>query len=376
MRRKNTQKVVPMSKKAFFCAISLLLACPAAAQDSARIPDDFDPLEERFKIEAAFIPNYRDMMRDVVSALGQYARDNNPDFLVFADGGLDLLTRGEWENNLDDLHRAEKSGAKTDDEKFLLKLFSPEHPIPEGTPIRRYIQALNGVVLKNRVCSGKTGVPTPAVRQIIDEYGLTVIGVEHCPTAKQRAAAKNSALLKKSPVHVDSDAADAFDAVSAPENETADNVVSPAKAKNMLVLTNTRRFSDKDLLIKTLADTNFDLLVVDPFFKSNIALTKDDVKELQTKKIGSKRLVFAVLNVAVAEDTRPYWEKGWKPRDPAWLRFASKDDPDKIVVDYWNPDWKRIVGIYFRGIMELGFDGVVLQGLDHHKTYERIIPID
>ena len=158
--------------------------------------------------------------------------------------------------------------------------------------------------------------------------------------------------------------------------ENPANIDSVAKVRNMLILTDTRNFTDKGLLIKALGDTNYDMLIIDPFFRFSIPFTKADVKELQTKKVGAKRLVFAVLNMAKAQDTRPYWEKTWKQGDPAWLRFQSKTDPSGIIVDYWNPAWKRILGVYFKSIMDLGFDGIVLQGIDEHKTYEKIIPIN
>lgn len=367
-----------MIKAAYFYIVSLALGLvfPATAQE---MPENYDPLEEQMKIEGAYVPNYRELMRDVIVALGQYARENKPSFQIIIDGGQDLLARGEWENDLDDLHRAEIAGAQSDDERFLLKLFSPEHPIAIGSPIRRYISVVNGLLVKNQICSGAKGKLSPQTKKIVDDYGLSVIDIEHCSSEKEKKNALLELAGKKIPVHADTDKTAAFDSI--PENqepflENPANIDSVGKVRNMLVLTNTRKFADKDLLIKTLGETNYDLLIVDPFFKHSIPMTKEDVKELQTKKIGSKRLVFAVLDVSKAQDTRLYWEKTWKQGSPVWLRFQSKTDPSGIIVDYWNPAWKRILGVYFKSIMELGFDGIVLQGIDEHKRYERIIPIN
>lgn len=343
------------------------------------MPEDFDPLEERFKIEGAYIPNYRELMRDVIVALGQFARENKPDFQIILDGGQSLLTRGEWENNLDDLHRAEMAGAQSDDERFLLKLFSPEHPIAAGSPIRRYISVINGLLVTNQVCSGATGKLSAGVEKVVREYGLSLIGAEHCRSEQEKKEAQLALARQKIPVHADTDKTALFDLLPKTNElflENPANIDSVSKVRNMLILTDTRRFTDKDLLVKSLGDTNYDLLIIDPFFKSSVPLTKEDVKELQTKKVGAKRLVFAVLDIAKAQDTRPYWEKGWKQSDPVWLRFQSKTDPSGLIVDFWNPAWKRILGVYFKSIMELGFDGIVLQGADTHKTYEQIIPID
>ncbi|MBR1945458.1 MAG: hypothetical protein IJ846_04105 [Alphaproteobacteria bacterium] len=370
-----------MIKAAYFCLFGmiLILSFPSKAQETTQLPENFDPLEERFKIEGAYIPNYRELMRDVIVALGQYARENNPKFQIIADGGQALLARGEWENDLDDLHQAEMAGAQSDDERFLLKLFSPEHPIAVGSPIRRYISAINGLLLTNQICSGARGKLSSDVEKIIKEYGLSLIGIEHCSSEKEKKEAVLNLARKKIPVHADLDKAAAFDSIPARSElflENPANIDSVSKVRNMLILTNTRNFTDKDLLVKTLGETNYDLLIVDPFFKSSIPFAKDDVKELQTKKVGAKRLVFAVLNISKAQDTRPYWEKGWKQGDPAWLRFQSKTDPSGLIVDFWTPVWKRILGVYFKSIMELGFDGIVLQGIDEHKTYEQIIPIN
>ena len=162
-----------MLKTASFWLTFLLLAlsCPASAQETTQIPDDFDPLEERLKIDGAYIPNYRELMRDVIIALGQFARDNNPDFQIITEGGVHLLTRGEWENDLDDLHRAEMAGAKSEDERFLLKLFSPENPVAAGSPIRRYLSVINGILLTNQVCSGAKGGLPPEAEKVVNEYG-------------------------------------------------------------------------------------------------------------------------------------------------------------------------------------------------------------
>ena len=366
-----------MMKAAYFCLFTVIgtLFFPANA---AELPENFDPLEERMKIEGAYIPNYRELMRDVVIALGRYARENDPAFQIYTDGGHQLLIRGQWENDLDDLHRAELAGAKSDDERFLLKLFSPEHPVPAGSPVRRYLAVIDGLLVSDMICGGGKGKISSETEKIVKEYGLAVIGTEHCDSGKDAKSARTELARKKIPAHTDTDKQAAYDTLpEIPElfMENPDNVDSVAKVRNMLILTNTRKFQDKDLMIRALGATNYDLLIVDPFFKNSIPLTKEDVKELQTKKVGAKRQVFAVLDITKAQDTRPYWKNGWKQGEPVWLRLQSKTDPSGVIVDFWNPEWKRILGVYFKSIMDLGFNGIVLQGLDEHIRYENIIPI-
>ena len=146
--------------------------------------------------------------------------------------------------------------------------------------------------------------------------------------------------------------------------------------RNILIMTDTRNYASKGEWVNALTQTNYDLLIIDPFYKYNQPLTKEDIRRLRYKKLGARRLVFAVLDISSAEDTRMYWEPSWKLKSPAWLRFPSKTRPGAIVVDYWSAPWKGIIGNYFKSIMDLGYDGIVLQGLDAHKTYEKIIPIN
>lgn len=361
-----------MHKNLFFFVFSAFLAVfpPAAAEDV------YDPLEERINLNPSFIPNYRDLMRDIAVSFKEYAKNTNPEFAVVADGGLDLLTRGEWENALEDLHRAEAAGAKTEDERHLLKLFSPEDPLPEGMPNRRYIRSLDAVLITDDVCGKKP--LSKETKALLKEYGVSVLAAEHCKTEKDRLAALKKHAQNGVPAHTDTDLKARYDTVNlkeVPFAENRANIMTFADVKNVLIMTDSVGYAGKGDWVDDLADTNYDLLIIDPFYKFSQPLSKSDVTRLKQKKIGAKRKVMAVLNIAVAEDARPYWQPSWKLKNPAWLRFPDTKNPAGTVVDYWNPEWKRIIGIYFKSIMDLGFDGVVLQGLDHHKTYERIVPI-
>lgn len=358
-----------------FCLLSVIPQT-TKAQEFQGVRANPDPLEERMKIDIAYIPNYRELMRDMVVAFSEYVKNVRPEFYIVTQGGSDLLTRGQWENDLDELHRAEMAGAKTDDEKFLLKLFSPEEPITPGTPNRRYLQAINAFLTVNQYC-GKSQLSKENIK-VLDDFGILRLSIEHCPNAKKMQEAQIATAKMEIPIYVDTDKNPKYDTLVLEDKlflENQNNITSLKDVRNILVMTNTLKYTTKDEWIDALSKTNYDLLIIDPFFRFNQPLTKEDVTRLKYKKIGARRLVFAILNITSAEDTRPYWEKSWKLKSPPWLRFDSKTNPAATIVDYWNPAWKRIMGVYFKGIMDLGFDGVVLQGLDEHRTYERIIPI-
>ena len=361
-----------MKIPAFFAAV-VFFSFPSFAQEVF----ENTALEERIFVENSYVPNYRELMRDITVAFSEFARRTNPDFKILAFEGRDLLTQGQWENDLEELHKAELAGAKTEDERFLLKLFSPEESIPVGMPNRRYLQALDGIVFENLVCGGKT--PSEETKKVLEDNGITVFAVEHCRAEKSMRAGLAELEKKKIAAHADTDSSKKFDTVKSAEKlfmENQKNVLSLQDVRNLRVMKNSTDFASKGDWVDALAATNYDMIAVDPFFRFNRPLTKEDVQRLKHKKLGAKRLVFAVLNISLAEDTRPYWELTWKPKSPYWLRFPIADNPSAVMVDYWNTEWKRIIGVYFKEIVALGYDGVLLEGLDAHKTFERIIPIN
>lgn len=360
-------------KIAVFLLFALFCARPAAAQEV----DEGTALEERMFIDNVYVPNYRELMRDIVVALSEFARQSNPDFKILALKGEDLLTYGQWESDLDELHAAEKAGAKTKDERFLLKLFSTEEPLAVGSPNRRYLQAIDGVVFENAFC-GKNKIATPT-EKLLKQYGIAIFSAEHCDSLKTLDAALEKAGQKKIAVHADTDKKASYAAVatkSKPHAENAANIRALKDVRNVRFVKNSGDFASKDAWVDALAATNYDLIAIDPFFRFNRPLFKEDVNRLKFKKLGARRLVFAVLNVAQAQDTRPYWNLSWKLKSPYWLRFPVANDASSVIVDYWNPEWKKIIGFYFKEIVDLGYDGVVLEGLNTHATYERIIPVN
>ena len=61
---------------------------------------------------------------------------------------------------------------------------------------------------------------------------------------------------------------------------------------------------------------------------------------------------------------------------PSWIQARAPGRPGSYVVEFWNPAWKAIIGKYFAGIMDLGFDGVVLDGAEAYRRWEFMTPID
>jgi len=125
-----------------------------------------------------------------------------------------------------------------------------------------------------------------------------------------------------------------------------------------------------------LEDTNYDMLIVNPFFSKNNAFTFNEVHRMKYKKLGAKRLVLASADVSRMGFKDFYFKDTYSFRNPAWIKYVDKGDPDKYVVEYFNQDYREILGKYVKGIVDLGFDGIMLDGVDAHLIFEQTAGID
>ncbi|MCH7832210.1 MAG: Hsp70 family protein [Proteobacteria bacterium] len=114
-------------------------------------------------------------------------------------------------------------------------------------------------------------------------------------------------------------------------------------------------------------DTNYDLLIVD-VFHGREPLGKQAVATLKYKKLGARRLVYASVDVGAAASFRYYWKANWGEGSPMWIKAPVRGDPDSYHVEFWRPEWQRIIAgdtqSYVYGIIAQGFDGVVLTGIE------------
>jgi len=128
--------------------------------------------------------------------------------------------------------------------------------------------------------------------------------------------------------------------------------------------------------IDSLADTNYDMLIVEPGF--NFKEEPYDVvylvNKLKRKSNGEKRIVLAYIDIGQAEDYRDYWQDNWVA--PTTEQRGSPDflittDPDgwsgNYPVAYWDKRWQNIWladdGL-IRKIADYGFDGVYLDWVE------------
>ena len=84
-------------------------------------------------------------------------------------------------------------------------------------------------------------------------------------------------------------------------------------------------YGTKDAFIDAMIDTNYDVLIIDPFHRGTIPLTYDDMKRLRYKKVGTPRTILAYLNIGTAETYRYYWQNNWRAGSPEFIGEGNLD---------------------------------------------------
>lgn len=161
-----------------------------------------------------------------------------------------------------------------------------------------------------------------------------------------------------------------YDYTSIPDtilSENAQDIYQINMIKNYLYLISDTQFGSKQDYLSALQNTNYDLLIIDLFFRG-ASLTKDDVAQLKQKANGANRLVIAYMNIGAAEKYRYYWKEDWKIHHPNWLKKNYDGYTNEIWVKFWNKDWQNIIyknqDSYLHRVINAGFDGVYLDNVE------------
>ena len=74
------------------------------------------------------------------------------------------------------------------------------------------------------------------------------------------------------------------------------------------------------------------------------------------------------INIGSAENFRYYWDGNWIIGDPAWIKKKYEGYQDEFYVEFWNPEWQKIIygnnNSYMKKILDAGFDGAYLDNVE------------
>ena len=97
---------------------------------------------------------------------------------------------------------------------------------------------------------------------------------------------------------------------------------------------------------------------------------------MKFKKNGGKRLILAMYNITETSEQDYFWKKKWLKKLPDWIAERSPTNAQSYIVKYWNPEWKMIASRYFKGIVDSGYDGAFITGLENHLVFEINKPLE
>lgn len=306
--------------------------------------------------------NFTDEMRNYVVSISRWAKSYRSDFSIIAMNALELT------------------------EYLETTLFALR-----GTaePARDYLRALDGILIEAPFYGFDTyGAPTDTEetkyilgyleRMKLEGLQYLILDYTDNPAdmrkARQQIADLNALYYAAPPPGMQLSSLARVPRTPIGSNpHVVDNI---RQAKNYAIVLDSSPYGTKNAYLNALSDTNYDTLIIDPFHRGTIPLTYDDMKRLRYKKTGTPRTILAYLNIATAETYRYYWQSTWGPGNPEFVGEGNMMARwgQEHHVHYWSPEWQRLIygteGSYLGGIMKLGFDGVILGGLDEYSWWQ------
>ncbi len=302
----------------------------------------------------------REEMRMFVQSISSFARAYRPNFIVLANGGLDLLVKRD--------------------------------PVEETkiSPARAYMRSLDGVLQEGMFFDVKRGdrpfgtppvedrqKPMLAMTEFAKSNGLKVFTLDFgkgkavVDTVRDQAVKKGFISLVSDMPSTDIYRLPAYPV--RPFDENPSNILSLDMVKNFVVIRNSAPFGRQDAFAMKMHDTNYDMVAVE-VFHGRRPLSRQAIETLKYKKIGARRLVLAYMDIASAASYHYYWRPHWREGSPMWISAPLKDDPDRYNIEYWQPEWKQIItgdtNSYTYGLIAQGFDGVIIDGLETYRFFE------
>ncbi len=275
-------------------------------------------------------------MQEFVVSISKYARKFNPDFIIIPQNGSELA----YEN------------------------IDPDRPF-----CREYLNAIDGIAIEELFLDEKGKADQYRINNLKKLAGEKKVIVSEFVKEKNEEE-KVIKLNQEAGFIPFIRTADNYHYHLIPEkilHENANDIQKLNDIQNFLYLINADDYDTKKELVDKVADSNFDLILIDLYYLS-FPYTKADLERLKVKKNGGKRLVICYLNIGAAENWRSYWQPGWKKGNPKWLKKNYKGYDNEIYVEFWEPAWQKMMfgndESYLKKIINAGFDGVFLDNVE------------
>jgi cysteinyl-tRNA synthetase len=298
--------------------------------------------------------NFREEMRTFVGELSVYAKDVNPGFVIIPQNGIELVSANGEE---------------------------------DGAPASMYLTSIDAVAQEdlfygynadNQQTPGEESAYLVAFLNIARNGGKAVMVTDYCSDEPKM---DNSYTLNKQQQYISFAAPDRELRIIpsyplTPRDANDRDITSINDADNFLYLINPENYGSKKAYSDAVANTNYDVILMDAFFDEQI-WTGQEIAALKTKANGSKRLVISYMSIGEAEDYRYYWQPGFSSNPPEWLSGPNPDWPGNYKVKYWLDSWKSIIygnnDAYLDKLLNSGFDGAYLDIIDGYEYFEDII---
>lgn len=294
--------------------------------------------------------NYKQEMRDFVQDLSAYAKGIKPGFNIVPQNGHELVS---------------SDGETT------------------GSPATQYLGAIDGAGQEDLYYGyDNDNVATPQVQtnylisflDIANNNGVKILVTDYCSTTSNM----NDSYIKNAAKNYTSFAADHRELDNIPiypaQLVNTDAIQSLSQAKNFLYLLDTDLFSTKQDFINAITATDYDILIMDLFFKDATEFTSAEIDSLRSKANGGERLIVCYMSIGEAEDYRYYWQAAWNTTPPSWMSTENPDWPGNFKVKYWEQAWQDIIfgnnNSYLKKIIDAGFDGAYLDIIDAFEHFE------
>ena len=298
------------------------------------------------------VTGFKEKMREFVVRISQYSKAIKPNFLIVPQNGIELVTQ-----NGEDTGQPHTAYINAIDANGQEDLFYGYDNDDQATP------SSNTNYLKTFLNVSKNA-------------GKTILVTDYCSTNSKITDSylKNTTngYISFAANHRQLDNVPAFPNPINNENNAVVNNLS--QVKNLLYLINPTNFATKTEFITAVTSSNYDLLIMDLFFKDGTEFSSTEISQLKNKANGGKRLIISYMSIGEAENYRYYWQNNWNTTKPTWLDAENPNWAGNYKVKYWNTEWQNIIygndNSYLKKVVNANFDGVYLDIIDAFEYYE------